>query len=58
MKAIVVDSYGGAGKLQLRDLPAPHPEADGILVRGAGPLCLKQTLIFSRRCQRGRLRII
>jgi NADPH:quinone reductase-like Zn-dependent oxidoreductase len=33
MKAIVIDGYGGAERLQLRELPEPRPGADEILVR-------------------------
>jgi NADPH:quinone reductase-like Zn-dependent oxidoreductase len=33
MKAIVIDDYGGADQLHLRELPNPRPHADEILVR-------------------------
>lgn len=33
MKAIAIDSYGGAERLQMRDLPEPRPRADEVLVR-------------------------
>ncbi|MBI1869287.1 MAG: NAD(P)-dependent alcohol dehydrogenase [Methylocystis sp.] len=33
MKAIVIDGYGGADRLQLREVPDPQPQADEVLVR-------------------------
>jgi NADPH:quinone reductase-like Zn-dependent oxidoreductase len=36
MKAIVLTAYGDVDKLELRDLPDPHPDAGAIVVRMAG----------------------
>jgi NADPH:quinone reductase-like Zn-dependent oxidoreductase len=33
MKAIVIDHYGGAEQLHVRELPNPRPHADEVLVR-------------------------
>lgn len=35
MKAVVLTDYGDVDKLQLREVPNPHAEADGIVVRMA-----------------------
>jgi NADPH:quinone reductase-like Zn-dependent oxidoreductase len=36
MKAVVLLAYGGVDKLELRDMPDPHPDANAIVVRMAG----------------------
>jgi len=36
MKAVVLTAYGDVDKLQLRDMPNPHADADSIVVRMAG----------------------
>ncbi len=42
MKAVVIQNYGDAGRLELRDVPDPEPGNDEILVRvraaGVNPL--------------------
>jgi hypothetical protein len=44
MKAIVIDSCGGAEKLQLRELPDPHLRLTRVSSVCGPPVCLKPTL--------------
>jgi hypothetical protein len=48
MKAIVIDGYGGADQLHLRELPEPRPQADEVLCAFAPRASILSTGRFVR----------